>query len=181
MAAEDRGLPLEARHRGARFAVIAASMLVMSYVLLMEPLQSYLPHCLFHSLTGHSCPSCGLTRSLHTLLHGDVRAAFGFHALGPGIGFALAALNIVLFWEVLLGRRLRLRIPQIPQRALLCVAVGLGLCLWVGAWAMKLNQESKDTRVDESKATHADESKTTHTDEITAKRTRWSRRSPSGQ
>ena len=126
--------------------VMVVSMVVVSFVLLMEPLQDYMPRCLFHSLTGHSCPTCGLTRSLHTLLHGDVAAAFGFHLLGPGIGFALIALNIVLVCRVLLGRRLKLAGPQISGRTLMRVIAALGLCLWVASWTVKLSYEGQPTR-----------------------------------
>ena len=128
-----------------RLTVIFASILVVTLVLLMEPLQGYLPPCQFHAWTGYSCPSCGLTRSLHALLHGDVPAAFGFHPLGPGIGFALAALNLLLICDLLLGRRLKLSIPQCPKRAMLTVVVGLGLCLWMGSWAAKLKHENHAT------------------------------------
>lgn len=155
MAGQFRSAPLVPRHRGAKLAFIAATIVVMSYVFLMDPQNSYLPHCHFHSLTGHSCPSCGLTRSLHALAHGDLEVAWGYHPLGPGIGFALVALNILLICEILLGRSLKLSIGRITKRALLLVAVGLGFCLWVGVWAAKLDREIRAARPDEGVAQHS--------------------------
>ncbi|MGF1509568.1 MAG: DUF2752 domain-containing protein [Myxococcota bacterium] len=39
--------------------------------------------CPLHSLTGISCPSCGLTRSVLSSLAGRVDEGFAFHPLGP--------------------------------------------------------------------------------------------------
>ena len=41
----------------------------------------FYPICLFHALTGWSCPGCGGTRSLYALLHGDWRLALKDNAL----------------------------------------------------------------------------------------------------
>ena len=42
---------------------------------------SFYPRCLFHALTGLSCPGCGSLRALHHLLHGHWGAAFHYNAL----------------------------------------------------------------------------------------------------
>ena len=53
------------------------------------------PLCPFRLVTGLPCPGCGLTRSLVSLLHGDVSAAVCFHPLGPVVASVLLALAIV--------------------------------------------------------------------------------------
>ena len=53
------------------------------------------PLCPFRLLTGLPCPGCGLTRSLVSLLHGDLTAAVYFHPLGPIAACVLLALVIV--------------------------------------------------------------------------------------
>ena len=41
----------------------------------------FYPRCLFHTLTGWQCPGCGGLRATHSLLHGDVAAAFRLNPL----------------------------------------------------------------------------------------------------
>jgi hypothetical protein len=40
----------------------------------------WFPKCRFYMLTGYKCPGCGMQRMLHSLLHGDVVAAFRYNA-----------------------------------------------------------------------------------------------------
>jgi hypothetical protein len=47
--------------------------------------------CPYLTLTGWACPGCGLTRSLHFLLHGDVARAFSYNPWAFVSGPALAA------------------------------------------------------------------------------------------
>jgi hypothetical protein len=42
---------------------------------------SFYPVCAFHALTGLHCPGCGATRSLHALLHGQLRQAAAYNLL----------------------------------------------------------------------------------------------------
>src|ERR1700716_3309549 len=53
------------------------------------------PLCPFRLLTGLPCPGCGLTRSLVSLLHGDLSAAVLSHPPGPIAASILLALVII--------------------------------------------------------------------------------------
>lgn len=44
---------------------------------------TYFPKCQLHSLTGLHCPGCGLTRSVHALLNGEVSQALAYNVLWP--------------------------------------------------------------------------------------------------
>jgi len=50
----------------------------------------FYPVCLFHRLTGWNCPSCGGTRALYALLHGDWRLALKDNALFVFLALAAA-------------------------------------------------------------------------------------------
>ncbi len=69
---------------GRRFVLgsIAALLAGIGWLYWFPPGQSgFYPLCLFHSLTGLSCPGCGATRALHFLLHGEWAVAFRCNAL----------------------------------------------------------------------------------------------------
>jgi hypothetical protein len=53
------------------------------YILYRFPPTSagFYPPCLLHAVTGLHCPGCGMTRCVHSLLHGDVAQAFAYNAL----------------------------------------------------------------------------------------------------
>lgn len=42
---------------------------------------SLFPRCPFVMATGYECPGCGSQRAIHSLLHLDIKAAFGYNAL----------------------------------------------------------------------------------------------------
>ena len=66
------------RPLGAAGAVAAAA-LVVAFVDPSEP--GHYPTCPFLFLTGWYCPGCGGLRMAHSLMHGDVAAAFGLNPL----------------------------------------------------------------------------------------------------
>jgi hypothetical protein len=47
-----------------------------AYVAIVDPNTSSLyPQCPFKALTGYDCPGCGITRALHSFLHGNLLQA----------------------------------------------------------------------------------------------------------
>jgi len=54
------------------------------FVWYFDPVSSDLfPACPLYSMTGFACPGCGMTRGLHSLLHGDVLEALDYNAMLP--------------------------------------------------------------------------------------------------
>jgi hypothetical protein len=50
--------------------------------------------CAFHVITGLHCPGCGLTRTLHALVHGDIARAWSMNPLAM-IALPLLAMMLV--------------------------------------------------------------------------------------
>lgn len=77
------------RVRHALLAILGWSYSAFAYSQPIPPpgrssgLVAVLTICPFFQLTGFPCPLCGLTRSWHSALHGDLTASFAFHELGP--------------------------------------------------------------------------------------------------
>jgi hypothetical protein len=72
------------------------------------------PLCPFHALTGIPCPSCGMTRGLRCLLHGNLTAAFLFNPLGMTLLCGLA-FYLIYAAVVVIGNRPRLRWEPISK------------------------------------------------------------------
>ncbi|HHJ10550.1 MAG TPA: DUF2752 domain-containing protein [Bacteroidetes bacterium] len=52
--------------------------------------------CRFHELTGLSCPTCGMSRSLNAFVHFHFADAFRLHLLGP----VIYTFAVILFIEI---------------------------------------------------------------------------------
>ncbi|NLV52905.1 MAG: DUF2752 domain-containing protein [Bacteroidales bacterium] len=52
---------------------------VVVYAVIDPSTSLWVPKCPFHILTGWSCPACGLQRSLHAMLHGQLLQALAFN------------------------------------------------------------------------------------------------------
>jgi uncharacterized protein DUF2752 len=91
------------------------------------------PRCTFHSLTGHPCLTCGMTRSAMRFFHGDFVGALRWN---PLVFVALCGLSIfdAYAFAVLIFRAPRLRVVQFTaeeKKVLRVVAVALMLANWI--------------------------------------------------
>ena len=116
-----------------RSAAVAMTLLASAAGLLLvyrfDPATSGLfPPCLFHALTGWHCPGCGSLRALHALLHGDLRAAFGYNPLLLAMSPILLVGGLRESYRIASGEDRRTKIvPAWAIRALLVVIVAFGV------------------------------------------------------
>jgi hypothetical protein len=92
--------------------------------------------CLFHKITGFPCPACGSTRSVASILHGDMLQAWHYNPFG----FPVAALMLIVPVWILADRIGRnddffytyQRIETLFKRKIICIpAIALVLCNWI--------------------------------------------------
>jgi hypothetical protein len=99
----------------ATAALVCASILVLSSALTIEQGEVAagthaksvrMPCvCLFKSVTGQDCPFCGLTRSLVSIGHRDLRSGWHYHRAGLLVYVLIAYQLIASLVLVLQGRR----------------------------------------------------------------------------
>ncbi len=72
--------------------------------------------CVFHNLTGLYCPGCGMTRSLHQMLHGRVWESL---ILNPALIVALASYLFFMVNTTLCRFTKKLGFPKFPVTAVI--------------------------------------------------------------
>ena len=87
------------------------------------------PDCTFHRLTGYRCPGCGGTRALHSLLHGEIGAAWSYNQL-----ITILIAGCVIFATMVIMRTPACRRPvdALPTRSLTLVALIVTLAFGIG-------------------------------------------------
>jgi hypothetical protein len=122
---------LSQEERFWRFGGVVAAGIALVAAFVWTPEAFPLPSCLFRDLTGMSCFTCGLTRSLHAMAHGDLAGAARFHLMGPPLfAFVIVGAGIWTI-EAVRGRTIPLR-----RGAVRTVLVSGGL-FWVGYWVTR--------------------------------------------
>ncbi len=131
---QEPALSLPQRRKRARLAGVLACAAVTVFLLPPEGL-SWLS-CAFRDLTGHSCLTCGLTRSLGALARGDLLSSLGYNLMGPPLFLGLLAAIATLSAEVLTGRQWFPRAHARIRKALI-----LFVLAWVTYGGMRLALE----------------------------------------
>ena len=91
------------------------------------------PQCVFHSITGHPCVTCGATRAAWQLFHGHFATSFFLNPLAFTVYIAFALFDLYAILVLVTGaRRLRFANFTSGERALgRSAAVALLLGNWL--------------------------------------------------
>lgn len=96
-------------------------------VYMVEPSEAaWLPKCPFHLLTGLECPSCGSTRALHFILHGDIAQGLAFNPMAPVLWLLAAAIVV-----------LAVGFPRQRVSAMMRVLVGAYIVVYILWWIVR--------------------------------------------
>lgn len=121
-------LPQRAALKAATMAMALAAVATAVWALrTFDPNEAgspFLP-CLFHELTGWHCPGCGLTRTLHALVHFDLPGAL---AMNPLVVLCVPLLALMA-WHEFNGRRL---LPTVATRVLFDARLWIALLVLFG-------------------------------------------------
>lgn len=120
-----------------RVLAIVILFLVLFTPVIVQPEQFPLPKCYFKSLTGYSCPTCGLTHSFYEFAHFNPGSAFSHHFLGPFLYITLFILLCALIYESVTGRKIALNVRSGNKKMILILAV----IVWFGYWIIRFIHE----------------------------------------
>jgi len=98
--------------RGIAVYWSAAALGVCLLAPLAPQFAALMPACLFHSITGLPCPSCGSTRAAMALSHLDLASAFGMNPLAALAAVAFVFGGLAAGIAALIGRPLRFYSPS---------------------------------------------------------------------
>ena len=128
---------LSSADRRARALLAAGLFLGLLTIFLVPPEDLPFAACAFHELTGHSCLTCGLSRSLHAVSHGHLAASFHLHLMGPVVFIGILFASVTWSIEALSGTRLRLITKTKIERHAIVVL----LIIWLSYWGIRLLTE----------------------------------------
>ena len=126
--------------RGYRLikALVAAGLIFgVGLLFLVPPEDIPFTTCEFYSLTGHSCLTCGMTRSLHAISHGELTESLRYHLMGPAVFIVMLLSFIVLALEVVSGKQLAINPGGWGRRQV----VLLFAVIWLTYWGARLITE----------------------------------------
>jgi hypothetical protein len=115
----------------------AGLFLILLILFIVPPANLPLPVCAFHSITGHSCLTCGMTRSLHAILHGDLSASLRYHLLGPGVFVGMILCLVIFAAEAISGNHFSFNLSGTVKKQ----AVTLLAIVWFVYWGARLFTE----------------------------------------
>ncbi|KAA3618286.1 MAG: DUF2752 domain-containing protein [Calditrichaeota bacterium] len=100
---------------------------------LIDPINQEISSCYFLEITGHNCPTCGMTRSFYSMTNADISGAFSFHYFGPIIFFILILAIIKFSLEIFFNKNLNI----IKNYKYLFVPILIFVSIWIGIWSIK--------------------------------------------
>ena len=124
-------------HRIAKAFLSGGLFFGLLILFLVPPANLPLPACAFHSITGHSCLTCGMTRSLHAILHGDLAASIRYHLFGPVVFLGMLLCLVSFAAEAISGRRY----APWPGGKIWSWAAAMLVILWFVYWGVRLAAE----------------------------------------
>jgi hypothetical protein len=128
---------MRVEHRIAKALLSGGLLLGLLVLFIVPPANLPLPACAFHSITGHSCLTCGMTRSLHAILHGELTASIRYHLFGPAVLLGMLLCLMCFAAETISGRKY----AKWAGGKIWSRVVGMVAILWFVYWGVRLAAE----------------------------------------
>lgn len=93
--------------------------------------------CFFRRATGHTCLTCGLSRSFYAISHLRLQESFKLHLMGPIIYLAMIFLFLKFSFETVARKEIQIRVSPLLKR----ISLMIFLCLWISFWIIRFFNE----------------------------------------
>ncbi|CAB4323380.1 unannotated protein [freshwater metagenome] len=114
-----------------KWSLAALTAAGCAYVAVVDPnTSSFYPQCPFRALTGFDCPGCGMTRALHSALHGEFLQAASHNLL------MVVTAVLAVAW-IAFGMVQRRRGKVLPRFSLTPRAIGAIAVVTLGFWVLR--------------------------------------------
>ncbi len=105
----------------------AVAALVFIY---LRPLVSLLPDCVFHSLTGFPCPTCGSTRAFSALIDGEILDAIRLQPLFVATCLICAMCGVRALLAQIVGKRFTVELTNQDRLFIRFALIGVIVVNW---------------------------------------------------
>lgn len=112
----------------------AGIVIIISFFLaarIYNPFDAGMFTCSFKNLTGHSCPTCGLSRSIHSFLSFQIIDSLYYNPLGAAIILFCAALLVKFVTELISKRVIQITFLKFNSRILLSLILTVVIFSWI--------------------------------------------------
>ena len=96
-----------------------------------NPLESRLITCHFKELTGYECPTCGLSRSIHSLISLNIADSLGYNPLGIVLILGLFALLIKFSAELISKKEIIIHVTKSSWKLIIIFLLLLVFSTWI--------------------------------------------------
>ena len=116
--------------------IIFGIMIIIPYVYTTDKIP--LPECAFKSITTHSCPTCGISRSYFAIAHGEFFESLNYNFMGTLLYMVSIAVIFGQIIYLIRGKEIRIKFKTWVIKVVILVT----LCSWITFWIVRLFKET---------------------------------------
>ena len=106
-------------------------LIILLFSIFINPEKSNFLTCYFQELTGHPCPTCGLSHSFYAFAHLHLLDSFKFHLMGPIIFIIVSLLFLKFFIEIVTKKEIKIGLNAKITKITLIIFSFSWLSFWI--------------------------------------------------
>jgi len=123
--------PLNSRQKSNRFFLAVLFLLILIFTFFTDPREVSFLSCSFKNMTGHNCPTCGLSRSFYAFANLNFGEAFAYHLLGPVFYISMVSIFLKSTTEIITNKKIQLTMHPAVTKILLALLLLTWLIFWI--------------------------------------------------